>query len=40
MAAVRAMPGIIDITVIPTGVAVMAETFGQALDGKNALDVT
>ena len=39
-AAVRAMPGIIDLAVIPTGVAVMAETFGQALDGKNALDVT
>jgi isoquinoline 1-oxidoreductase beta subunit len=39
-AAVRAMPGIIDIAVISTGVAVMAETFGQALDGKNALNVT
>ncbi|MFI5612940.1 molybdopterin cofactor-binding domain-containing protein [Amycolatopsis sp. NPDC051903] len=39
-AAVRAMPGIIDLAVVPTGVAVMAETFGQALDGKNALDVT
>jgi isoquinoline 1-oxidoreductase beta subunit len=39
-AAVRAMPGIIDLAVIPTGVAVMAETFGQALDGKNALEVT
>ncbi|MGW4485629.1 molybdopterin cofactor-binding domain-containing protein [Amycolatopsis sp. NPDC004368] len=39
-AAVRAMPGIIDIAVVQTGVAVMAETFGQALDGKNALDVT
>jgi isoquinoline 1-oxidoreductase beta subunit len=39
-AAVRAMPGIIDLAVVSTGVAVMAETFGQALDGKNALDVT
>ncbi|WP_326837146.1 molybdopterin cofactor-binding domain-containing protein [Amycolatopsis rhabdoformis] len=39
-AAVRAMPGIIDLAVVQTGVAVMAETFGQALDGKNALDVT
>ncbi|MEV6651975.1 molybdopterin cofactor-binding domain-containing protein [Streptomyces sp. NPDC051219] len=38
-AAVRAMPGVIDVVVIPTGVAVVAETFGQALDGKNALDV-
>jgi isoquinoline 1-oxidoreductase beta subunit len=39
-AAVRAMPGIIDLAVVPSGVAVMAETFGQALDGKDALDVT
>lgn len=39
-AAVRAMPGIIDLAVVPTGVAVMAETFGQVLDGKEALDVT
>ncbi|MDT7802653.1 MAG: isoquinoline 1-oxidoreductase subunit beta, partial [Actinomycetota bacterium] len=38
-AAVRAMPGVIDLAVVPTGVAVMAETFGQALDGKEALDV-
>ncbi len=37
---VRAMPGVIDVVTIPTGVAVVAETFGQALDGKNALDVT
>ena len=39
-AAVKAIPGVIDIAVIPTGVAVMADTFGQALDGLNALDVT
>ncbi|MGC9670487.1 molybdopterin cofactor-binding domain-containing protein [Planosporangium sp. 12N6] len=38
-AAVRAMPGVIDLAVVETGVAVMAETFGQALDAKNALDV-
>ena len=38
--AVKAIAGVIDIAVIPTGVAVMAETFGQALDGLNALDVT
>ncbi|MGH3712939.1 MAG: molybdopterin cofactor-binding domain-containing protein [Micromonosporaceae bacterium] len=37
---VRAMPGVIDIAMVPTGVAVMAETFGQALDAKNALRVT
>ncbi|WP_248962813.1 xanthine dehydrogenase family protein molybdopterin-binding subunit [Sphaerisporangium perillae] len=39
-AAVRAMPGVIDLAVVPTGVAVMAETFGQALDAKDALQVT
>lgn len=39
-AAVRAVPGVLGIAVIPTGVAVMAETFGQALDGLNALQVT
>ncbi|MFM9552861.1 MULTISPECIES: xanthine dehydrogenase family protein molybdopterin-binding subunit [Streptomyces] len=39
-AAVRAMPGVLDVVTIDTGVAVVAETFGQALDGKGALDVT
>ncbi|WP_158887226.1 xanthine dehydrogenase family protein molybdopterin-binding subunit [Amycolatopsis anabasis] len=39
-AAVRAMPGVVDLAVVPNGVAVVAETFGQALDAKNALDVT
>ncbi|MFF0012443.1 molybdopterin cofactor-binding domain-containing protein [Streptomyces sp. NPDC005374] len=39
-AAVRAMPGVLDVVVIDTGVAVVAETFGQALDGKDALEVT
>jgi isoquinoline 1-oxidoreductase beta subunit len=47
--AVKAMPGVIDVVVIPTGgsvvpnppgVAVMAETFGQAWTAGNALDVT
>ena len=38
-AAVRKMPGIKGLYVIPTGVAVVAETFGQALDGKEALVV-
>lgn len=46
---VRAMPGVIDVVVIPAGgsivprppgVAVMAETFGQAWDALNALDIT
>ncbi len=39
-AAVRAMPGVIDVAIVPTGVAVMAETFGQALAAKDALHVT
>ncbi|MGB8649619.1 MAG: molybdopterin cofactor-binding domain-containing protein [Mycobacteriales bacterium] len=39
-AAVRAMPGIRGLYVIETGVAVLADTFGQALDGKEALEVT
>ena len=39
-AAVRAMPGVLGLYVIPTGVAVLAETFGQALDAKEALRVT
>ncbi|MCW2583622.1 MAG: hypothetical protein JWQ53_2412, partial [Klenkia sp.] len=40
LAAVKAMPGVVDVVTIPTGVAVLAETFGQALDGKEALQVT
>ena len=49
LVAVRAMPGVIDIVVIPpggtivprqVGVAVMAETFGQAWDACRALDIT
>ncbi len=36
---VRAMPGVLDVVTVPTGVAVVAETFGQALDAKDALDV-
>jgi isoquinoline 1-oxidoreductase beta subunit len=39
-AAIRAMPGIRGLHIIPTGVAVLADTFGQALDGKEALEVT
>ena len=39
-AKIRKMPGIKGIYVIPTGVAVVAETFGQALDGKEALEVS
>ncbi|MEU0314127.1 molybdopterin cofactor-binding domain-containing protein [Nocardioides sp. NPDC006273] len=38
-AEVRAMPGVIDIAVIETGVAILAETFGQAWDAKKALRV-
>lgn len=36
---VRRMPGVLAVATIPTGVAVLAETFAQALDGVNALDV-
>ena len=48
-AAVQAMPGVIAVVIVPAGgsivpnppgVAVMAETFGQAWDAGNALDVT
>ena len=34
---VRNMPGILDIAMIGNGIAVRAETFGQAIDGANAL---
>ncbi|MDQ1676669.1 MAG: isoquinoline 1-oxidoreductase subunit beta [Actinomycetota bacterium] len=37
--AARRMPGVLGIAVIPTGVAVVAETFGQALDARDALKV-
>ena len=49
MGAVRAMAGVLEIVVIPpggaitprqVGVAVMAETFGQAWAAANALDIT
>jgi isoquinoline 1-oxidoreductase beta subunit len=36
----RSMPGVLAIAVVPTGVAVMAETFGQAMTAKDALKVT
>ncbi|MEB3371332.1 xanthine dehydrogenase family protein molybdopterin-binding subunit [Saccharopolyspora mangrovi] len=38
-AEVRAMPGVIDIAVIESGVAILADTFGQAWDAKKALRV-
>ncbi|MFD7816134.1 molybdopterin cofactor-binding domain-containing protein [Streptomyces sp. NPDC059785] len=37
---VRAMPGVTDIAVIPTGVAVRARTFGQCIDAVRALRVS
>ena len=40
LAAVRAMPGVTDVVVISTGVAVRAATFGQCIDGVRALQVT
>jgi isoquinoline 1-oxidoreductase beta subunit len=39
-AAVRAMPGVTDVAVISTGVAVRGDTFGQCIDAVRALDVT
>ena len=39
-AAVNAMPGITDVAVVPTGVAVRGTTFGQCIDAVRALDVT
>jgi isoquinoline 1-oxidoreductase beta subunit len=40
LAEVRAMPGVTDVVVITTGVAVRAETFGQCIDGIRALRVS
>ncbi len=37
---VRAMPGITDIAMVATGVAVRARTFGQCIDAVRALDVS
>lgn len=36
---VRRMPGVTDVEQVPSGVAVRAKTFGQAVDAVNALDV-
>ncbi|MCW2948707.1 MAG: iorB [Actinoallomurus sp.] len=40
MAAVTSMPGITDVAVVSTGVAVRGETFGQCIDAVRALKVT
>ncbi|GAY11855.1 molybdopterin cofactor-binding domain-containing protein [Pseudonocardia sp. N23] len=37
---VRSMPGVTDVEVVTTGVAVRARTFGQAIDAVNALQVS
>ena len=39
-AAARAMPGVVAVTPIPTGIAVSARTFGEALAAKDQLRVT
>ncbi|MDI5968973.1 molybdopterin-dependent oxidoreductase [Streptomyces sp. SL13] len=39
-AAVAAMPGVTDVAVVSTGVAVRARTFGQCVDAVRALEVT
>ncbi|MDN5914630.1 MAG: molybdopterin-dependent oxidoreductase [Pseudonocardia sp.] len=36
---VRNMPGVTDVEQVPTGVAVRAATYGQAIEAVNALDV-
>ena len=38
--AVLAMPGVTDIAVLPHGVAIRAETFGQCIDAIGMIDVT
>jgi isoquinoline 1-oxidoreductase beta subunit len=38
--AVRAMAGVTDVAIVPTGVAVRAQAFGQCIDAVRALDVT
>jgi isoquinoline 1-oxidoreductase beta subunit len=38
--AARGMPGVIAVTTIPTGVAVTAETFHQAMQARDALQIT
>ncbi len=40
LATVQAMPGISDVAVISTGVAVRGATFGQCIDAVRALEVT
>jgi isoquinoline 1-oxidoreductase beta subunit len=37
--AVKAMAGVTDVIIVPTGVAVRATTFGQCIDAVDALDV-
>ncbi|GDY29591.1 xanthine dehydrogenase family protein molybdopterin-binding subunit [Gandjariella thermophila] len=36
----KTMPGVVAVTQIPTGIAVTAQTFGQAMDAKAALNIT
>ena len=38
-AQVLAMPGITDVAVVPTGVAVRGQTFGQCIDAVDALEI-
>lgn len=40
LAEVRAMPGITDVVIVSTGVAVRGRTFGQCIDAVRALKVT
>ncbi|WP_405020983.1 molybdopterin-dependent oxidoreductase [Kitasatospora sp. NBC_00070] len=38
--AARALPGVLDVLAIPTGIAILAETFDQALKAKAAVQVS
>ncbi len=40
LAQVQAMPGITDVALVPTGVAVRGRTFGQCIDAVRALEVS
>ena len=39
-AEIRALPGVVDVAVVPTGIAVLAETFGQAREATFAVRAT
>lgn len=40
LAAIKAMPGVTDVVMIPSGVAIRAQTFGQCIDAVRAVDAS